>query len=200
MNSVSMSASLLVFNFFKMMTTIAIENARARRLISKNVAATAPLLSQNCVAEDVVTEDEDPVEEGSTNDSTVVDVEESSTPILKVVLGVTSGIGEYDVVVEEADVETADEVEITIVGADDVGRGLAVELVSVELVKVELVVVMDVVEEIMDVDDKLIDEFKDVDTDFEGEASRKPSVMLMGESDDTFLPPGAVEFSRSLRE
>jgi hypothetical protein len=68
------------------------------------------------VAEDAVFENEVPVEEGAIDDSSVVDVEESTPPILKVVLGVTSGIKAYVVVVEEADVETTVGIEIVVVG------------------------------------------------------------------------------------
>lgn len=62
-----MSASLLAFFILKIVTIIMTAKARPRRLINVKVAATAALLSQKCVAEDVLFED-NPVEEGSAVD------------------------------------------------------------------------------------------------------------------------------------
>ncbi len=67
------------------------------------------------VEEDVLPE-EVPVEEESTEDTTVVDVGGSFTPISKVVLGVTSLIEEYVVVAEEAGDEVVDVVKVVVVG------------------------------------------------------------------------------------
>ena len=65
---------------------------------------------------DELPEDDIEVAEGSAVDSTAVDVGEPSTPTSNVVLGVTSAIGENEVVVEEGNVETTDDVEIDVVG------------------------------------------------------------------------------------
>jgi len=56
------------------------------------------------------------VEEESTEDTTVVDVGGSITPISKVVLGVTSLIEEYVVAAEEAGDEVVDVVKVVVVG------------------------------------------------------------------------------------
>ena len=65
--------------------------------------------------EDVALEGKAPVGEGSTDDTTVVEVEKSSPALSKVLLGVTSLI-KNGVVVEEAGVEIVDEVKVVVVG------------------------------------------------------------------------------------
>ena len=52
----------------------------------------------------------------SADDTTTVDVEGSSRPILKVLLGVTSLIEESAAVIEEAGVEIVYEVRVVVVG------------------------------------------------------------------------------------
>lgn len=119
MNSASMSASLLALCLLNIILTVIIANPRARRETKKKVAITAALLFQNSVAP-VAELDEVLVEDGLADDFTVVDLAESSSPTMMVVLGVTSVIKEERVEV----IETADEVEIVRVGVDD---GLGVE-------------------------------------------------------------------------
>ena len=65
---------------------------------------------------DVFPEDDNEVPEGSAVDSTPVGVGEPFKPTSNVVLGVTSAIGEYEMVDEEDNVENTDVVEIDVVG------------------------------------------------------------------------------------
>jgi len=116
MNSESIRASLLALRLFKIVTMISITKATARRVTSKKVATTAPLLSQNCLEEEVTFDDEVSLAGGSTDVTMVVDVEGSSSPILKVLLGVTSSIEEYEVVADKVGVEVVDEVIVVVVG------------------------------------------------------------------------------------